>query len=49
MRSTIINKILCLEYRLRRVIGAKKAMRICSTLERAFTLLFGRESYRDER
>jgi hypothetical protein len=48
MRSYIINKILCFQYRLRKVIGGKKAMQVCSVMERAFSMLFGRESYRDE-
>jgi hypothetical protein len=48
MRSYIINKILCLEYRLRKVIGVKNATRVCSVIEKAFSGLFGRESYRDQ-
>ena len=45
MRSYVINKILCLQYRLRRIIGKKKARTICIILEKVFTTLFGREVY----
>jgi len=43
MRSLIINKILCLQYRLGRIIGRNKAKRICIGMERTFIALFGRE------
>jgi hypothetical protein len=45
MRSYIINKILCLQYRLRGIIGKKKARTVCIILEKVFTTLFGREVY----
>ena len=43
MRSFIINKILCLQYRLGRIIGRNKAKCICLVIERTFTILLGRE------
>lgn len=45
MRSTIINKILSFQYHLGRLIGKKRANRICIFLEESFTNLFGRETY----
>ena len=47
VRSTIINKILSLQYRLGKLIGRKRASHICSCIERIFTNLFGREVYCD--
>ena len=44
MRSLIINKILCLQYRLGRIVGRSKAKCICMGIERAFITLFGRET-----
>jgi len=49
MRSTIVNKILSFQYRLRKVIGKREANRICTVLEKTFTALFGREIYDDKR
>ncbi len=49
MRSTIINKILSLQYLLGKQIGKKNARGICIILEKSFTTLFGREMYRDKR
>jgi len=49
MRSLVINKILSFQYRLGKLIGRKKAGRICIVLERIFTNLFGREIYDDKR
>jgi hypothetical protein len=46
LRSYIINKILSLQYRLGKVIGRKKAAQVCILMERGFSALFGRESYR---
>ncbi|OGP87595.1 MAG: hypothetical protein A2157_13765 [Deltaproteobacteria bacterium RBG_16_47_11] len=43
MRSVIINKILCLQYRLGRIIGRHKARWICMVIERVSLNLFGRE------
>ncbi len=43
MRSLVINKILSFQYRLGRIIGRKRAGRICIVLERTFTTMFGRE------
>jgi hypothetical protein len=48
MRSLVINKILSIQYRLGKLIGKKKANRICIALERIFTDLFGREVYDDK-
>ncbi len=48
MRSHIINKILCLQYHLRKVVGKKAARRICILIEKTFTALFGREVYHRE-
>ncbi len=48
MRSLVINKILSFQYRLGRIIGRKRAGRICIVLERAFTTIFGREVYDDK-
>jgi hypothetical protein len=47
VRSTIINKILSLQYQLGKLIGRKKARHICIFIERTFTDLFGREVYCD--
>jgi len=49
VRSTIINKILSFQYRLRKLIGRKKANLICIFIEGTFTNLFGREVYCDRR
>jgi hypothetical protein len=49
MRSTIINEILSFQYRLGKLIGRKKANRICIFLEETFTNLFGREVYYDKK
>ncbi len=49
MRSLLINKILSFQYRLGKIIGRKRACRICIALERTFTAIFGREVYDDER
>jgi len=48
VRSHIINKILCLQYHLRKVIGKKMARWICILIEKTFTTLFGREVYHEE-
>ena len=48
VRSHIINKIICLQYHLRKVIGKKMARRICILIEKTFTALFGREVFRKE-
>ncbi len=48
MRNYIINKILCFQYHLRKVIGKKMADRICILIEKTFIALFGRENYREE-
>ena len=48
MRSLVVNKILSFQYRLGKLIGRKKANRICIVLERIFTDLFGREAYDDK-
>ena len=45
MRSLVINKILSFQYRLGKLVGRRKATRICSVMERSFTALFGREVY----
>lgn len=45
MRSMVINRILSFQYRLGKLIGRRKAARICVVLDRAFTSLFGREVY----
>ncbi len=47
MRSYVINKILCLQYHLRKVIGKKMARWVCILIEKTFTTLFGREVYHD--
>jgi len=47
VRSTIINKILSFQYRLGKLIGKKRAGRICVMVERTFTSIFGREVYWD--
>ncbi|OGP74888.1 MAG: hypothetical protein A2V86_18265 [Deltaproteobacteria bacterium RBG_16_49_23] len=47
VRNYIINKIICLQYHLRKVIGKKMARWICILIEKTFTTLFGREVYRD--
>ena len=49
MRSLVINKILSFQYRLGKMIGRRKASRICMILERTFTAFFGREVYDDKR
>ncbi len=49
MRSLLINKILSFQYRLGKIIGRKRACRICIALERTFTAIFGREVYDDKR
>jgi len=43
MRNYIINKIMCLQYHFRKVIGKKMARWICILAEKTFTALFGRE------
>lgn len=48
MRNLIINKILCLQYRLGKVIGRKSAARICIIMDRGFTTFFGRERKDDK-
>ncbi|NWG04002.1 MAG: hypothetical protein HXY44_14210 [Syntrophaceae bacterium] len=48
MRNYAINKIICLQYQLRKVIGKKMARRICMLIEEIFITLFGREPYREE-
>jgi len=45
----VINKILSFQYRLGKLVGRRKASRICTVLERTFTTLFGREVYDDKR
>jgi len=47
MRGYIINKIICLQYHLRKVIGKKMARWSCILIENTFTTLFGREVYHD--
>ncbi len=47
MRSMIINKILSLQYLLGKLIGRKRTSEICIILEKTFTTLFGRETYKD--
>jgi hypothetical protein len=47
MRSLVINRILSFQYRLGKLIGKRKAARICIVLEETFTRLFGREVYND--
>ncbi len=49
MRSLLINKILSFQYRLGRLIGRRRAGRICIVFERAFTAIFGREVYDGKR
>jgi len=49
VRSLVINKILSFQYRLGKIIGRRKASRICNVLERTFTTLFGREVYDGKR
>jgi hypothetical protein len=49
VRNYIINKIICLQYHLRKVIGKKMARWICILIEKTFTTLFGREVYRAEK
>jgi hypothetical protein len=49
VRSLVINKILSFQYRLGKMIGRRKARRICTILEKTFTALFGREVYDDKR
>jgi len=49
MRSLVINKILSFQYSLGKLIGKRKAARICRVLERTFTTLFGREVYDDNK
>jgi len=43
MRSYLINKNLCLYYRLRKSIGKKRALSIANAIERGI-LMFGREA-----
>jgi len=45
MRNYIINKIICFQYHLRKVIGKKMARWICILIEKTFTIPFGREIY----
>ncbi|HVP80968.1 MAG TPA: hypothetical protein VMV04_24020 [Thermodesulfobacteriota bacterium] len=45
MRSMIVNKILSFQYRLGKLIGRKRARRICVFIEGTFTNYFGREVY----
>ena len=45
MRNLVINKVLPFQYRLGKVLGRRRAKRICVVLERGFTILFGREVY----
>lgn len=45
MRSLVINRILSFQYRLGKLIGRRKASRVCVVLDKAFTTLFGREVY----
>jgi len=47
MRSYLINKILCSQYHLRKVIRRKMARWVCILIEKIFTTLFGREIYHD--
>ena len=47
MRNYIINKVICLQYHLRKVIGKKMARWICILIEKTLTTLFGREVYHD--
>jgi hypothetical protein len=47
MRSFVINKILSFQYRLGKLIGKRKAARVCIVLEKTFTGVFGREIYND--
>ncbi len=49
MRSLVINKILSFQYRLRKMIGRRRADCICIALETTFTAIFGREVYDDKR
>gem|GEM_PF-3668276 len=49
VRNYIINKIICLQYHLRKVIGKKMARWICILIEKTFTTLFGREIYHAEK
>jgi len=49
MRSLMINKILSFQYRLGKIMGRRRAGRICIVLERTFTTLFGREVYDDSK
>jgi hypothetical protein len=45
MRNYIINKIVGLQYHLRKIIGKKMARYVCIAIEKSFTTLFGRERY----
>ncbi|HUL20310.1 MAG TPA: hypothetical protein VLZ10_02570 [Thermodesulfobacteriota bacterium] len=47
VRSTIVNKLLSFQYRLGKLIGRKRARRICILIEGTFTNYFGREVYGD--
>jgi len=47
VRSTIVNKLLSFQYRLGKLIGRKRARRICILIEGTFTNYFGREVYCD--
>lgn len=44
MREILINKNLCLQYRLRQYVGKQRARQICRRLESAI-LFFGRPHY----
>jgi len=48
MRNYIINKIISLQYHLKKIIGKEMARLICVVIEKIFTILFGREVYREE-
>jgi hypothetical protein len=43
MRSFLINKSLCLYYRLRKRIGKRRALSVANTIEKSI-LMFGREA-----
>jgi len=49
MRSQVINKILSFQCRLGKLIGKRKASRICTILERTFAAFFGSEVHDDKR
>jgi hypothetical protein len=48
MRNYIINKIICTQHHLRKVVGKKMARWICILVEKTFTALFGRDVYQEE-